>query len=108
VLVNASVSEPFGLSVLEAQACGIPVIGTDAGGIPEFVSDGHTGLLVAPGRPDALAAGLSRILDTPGLRKDLVAAARDAVVAHHALAVRADAIAEVYRGVVPARAREKQ
>jgi glycosyltransferase involved in cell wall biosynthesis len=102
VLVNASASEPFGLSVLEAQACGIPVIGTDAGGIPEFVTDGQTGLLVAPGRPDALAAGLSRILDTPGLRNDLVAAARHAVLAHHALNVRADAIAEVYRGVVPA------
>ena len=50
VLVNASASEPFGLTVLEAQACGVPVIGTDAGGIPEFVTDGETGLLVAPGR----------------------------------------------------------
>lgn len=99
ILVNASRSEPFGLSVLEAQACGIPVIGTDAGGIPEFVTDGHTGLLVAPGRPEALAAGLSRILDSPQLRKDLAAAARQSAVAHHALAVRAASIAGVYREV---------
>ncbi len=99
VLVNASASEPFGLSVLEAQACGVPVIGTDAGGIPEFVTDGQTGLLVAPGRPEALAAGLSRILDEPGLRHDLVVAARHAVVAQHALAVRADALAAIYREV---------
>ena len=72
VLVNASASEPFGLSVLEAQACGVPVIGTDAGGIPEFVTDGETGLLVAPGQPDALAAGLEPACSaTPGLRHDL-------------------------------------
>ena len=68
-----------------------------------------TGLLVAPGRPDALAAGLSRILETPGLRKDLVPRRPAcAVVAHHTLGVRADAIAEVYHGVVPAGAGENQ
>jgi glycosyltransferase involved in cell wall biosynthesis len=105
VLVNASASEPFGLSLLEAQACGVPVIGTDAGGIPEFVSDGETGLLVAPGRPEALAASLRRILEEPSLGRDLVGAARNAVVTQHALAVRADALAGIYRALVPAAAR---
>ena len=99
VLVNASTSEPFGLSVLEAQACGVPVIGTDAGGIPEFVADGRTGLLVAPGRADALAAGLDRMLAAPALRHELAAAARHDVVAHHTLAARADAVAGMYRAV---------
>jgi glycosyltransferase involved in cell wall biosynthesis len=104
VLVNASTSEPFGLSVLEAQACGVAVIGTDAGGIPEFVTDGETGLLVAPGQPAALAAGLDRMLGTPGLRHDLASAARHDVVAHHTLAARADAVAGLYREVARARA----
>lgn len=99
VLVNASPSEPFGLSVLEAQACGVPVIGTDAGGIPEFVIDGKTGLLVSPNRPDALAAVLRRMLEAPELRRDLAAAARGEVVAHHTLAVRAEVVAGVYRGL---------
>jgi glycosyltransferase involved in cell wall biosynthesis len=97
VLVNASDAEPFGLSVLEAQACGVPVIGTATGGIPEFVTDGKTGLLVAPGRPEALADGLRRILTQPRLQHDLALAAREGVVAHHALPVRADGLADVYR-----------
>jgi glycosyltransferase involved in cell wall biosynthesis len=99
VLVNASAAEPFGLSVLEAQASGVPVIGTDAGGIPEFVTDGETGLLVSPGRADELAAGLRRVLEGPGLRHDLAAAARENVVAHHTLEIRAAALAGVYRTV---------
>ena len=106
VLVNASTSEPFGLSILEAQASGVPVIGTDAGGIPEFVTDGRTGLLVAPGRPDALAAGLDRLLGAPALRHELAAAARHDVVAHHTLAARARAVADLYREVARARATE--
>jgi glycosyltransferase involved in cell wall biosynthesis len=99
VLVNASASEPFGLTVLEAQASGVPVIGTDAGGIPEFVTDGETGLLVQPGRPDALAAGLSRMLDAPDLACRLATAARENVVAHHTLEARADALVGVYHAV---------
>ena len=71
------------------------------GGIPEFVTDGETGLLVGPGRPDALAAGLNRLLGAPGLRHDLAAAARRVVVAHHTLAARADAVAGVYWSAGP-------
>lgn len=96
VLINASTSEPFGLSVLEAQACGVPVIGTHSGGIPEFVTDGETGLLVTPGQADALAVGLNRLFGTRGLRNKLTIAARNSVVAHYSLAARAEAIARLY------------
>jgi glycosyltransferase involved in cell wall biosynthesis len=104
VLVNASASEPFGLSVLEAQACGVPVIGTASGGIPEFVTDGETGLLVAPGRPDALAARLNRLFGTSGLAKDLTEQARRGVVAGHTLAARAETVATLYRSLTPVKA----
>jgi glycosyltransferase involved in cell wall biosynthesis len=99
VLVNASTSEPFGLSVLEAQASGVPVIGTFSGGIPEFVTDGETGLLVAPDRPDALAAGLNRLFGTSGLRDKLTEEARNAVVARHTIAVRAQTMAQLYHSL---------
>jgi glycosyltransferase involved in cell wall biosynthesis len=101
VLVNASTSEPFGLSVLEAQACGVPVICSASGGIPEFVDDGVTGLLVAPGEPDDLAAELNRLLGTSGLRDDLRESARRHVVARHTIATRAETVARLYRSLTP-------
>ena len=55
-------------------------------GDSQFVTDGETGLLVAPGEPGELAAGLHRILGTPGLLHDLAVAARAGAVARHTLA----------------------
>lgn len=98
VLVNASDAEPFGLSVLEAQACGIAVIGTDAGGIPDFVQDGVTGLLIPPRDEAALAAALRRAGD-PALRTRLAAAALETVRARHSIEARALALSRVYRSV---------
>ena len=55
-------SESFGLSALEALACGVPVIGTDAGGLPEVVRQGETGALCAPGDVDGMAEAAVDIL----------------------------------------------
>ena len=103
VVVNASAAEPFGLSVLEGQASGVAVIGTAAGGIPEFVTDGETGLLVPPGDPVALAAALRRLLDDAGLRERLARNGRSVAEARYGLASRADAIAGMYRSVAKGR-----
>jgi len=58
VVVIPSYFEIFGLSALEAVACGIPVIASDVGGLREIIQDGVNGYLVAPGNPSAIASKL--------------------------------------------------
>jgi N-acetyl-alpha-D-glucosaminyl L-malate synthase BshA len=57
-----SQSESFGLSALEALASGVPVVGTNAGGLPEVIRDGETGVLCAVGDIPAMAAASLEIL----------------------------------------------
>jgi glycosyltransferase involved in cell wall biosynthesis len=73
LLVLPSYAEPFGTVLAEAMAAGTPVVATAVGGIPEVVSDGVDGLLVPPGRPDALADAVVRALER---HDELGAAAR--------------------------------
>jgi D-inositol-3-phosphate glycosyltransferase len=96
ILVNASVAEPFGLSVLEAQASGVAVIGTRAGGIPDFVFDGDNGLLVPSGDADALAKALDRLVTDDELRTRLAERGRHTAQGR-GIEERADIVAEMYR-----------
>lgn len=100
VLVNASPSEPFGRSVLEAQASGTPVVGGRGGGIPEFVEHEVTGLLVPPSDPQAFAAALQRLLDDEDLRERLSRSARAQAEHRFSLQSRYDMVAHVLRGAM--------
>ena len=101
VLVNASDAEPFGRSVLEAQASGIAVVGTAAGGIPEFVAHEATGLLVPPADAPALRHALERLLGDAELRGRLGAAGRAQAEQRFDLRLRYDLAADTYRRLVP-------
>jgi glycosyltransferase involved in cell wall biosynthesis len=76
VAVTTPWYEPFGLTPLEAMACGRPVIGSAVGGIPYTVVDGETGLLVPPRNPEKLAERLYQLLTQPALCERLGQAAR--------------------------------
>lgn len=77
LFVLASVAEAFGLVLAEALYMGTPVLATRAGGIPEIVTDGVDGILVEPGLPDALAAGILDLIRHPDRRRALAAAGRE-------------------------------
>jgi glycosyltransferase involved in cell wall biosynthesis len=74
LFVLPSRREPFGITLLEAGAFRVPTVATRVGGIPEVVSHGETGLLVPAEDPDALAAGMSRLLDDPATASALAEA----------------------------------
>ncbi len=63
--------EPFGITPLEAMACGTPVIGSNVGGIKFSVADGQTGALVPPKDPDALARKITALFRSPGVLREM-------------------------------------
>lgn len=100
VFLLPSDTEGFGLAALEAQSCGVPVIASRVGGIPEVVTDGVTGLLCAPGDVEGMAAAVLRLAEDPELRRRLAGAARQDALARWQQAPRMAAYEVYYRRIV--------
>jgi alpha-maltose-1-phosphate synthase len=100
VFACPSVYEPFGLINLEAMACETAVVASAVGGLLEVVEDGRSGLLVPPGRPDALAEALNRVLADPGLARAMGQAGRRRVEAAFAWASIAERTEQVYADAI--------
>lgn len=73
VVALTTTSETFGLVLVEAMQAGIAVIGTDAGGVPEIIKNGETGLLFKPEDAESLAEALRTMIDAPDERKQMAA-----------------------------------
>jgi glycosyltransferase involved in cell wall biosynthesis len=75
--------EQVGMTNIQAMACGVPVVSTWSGAIPEYVPDGVAGILVAERDPVALAKAIVRLLSDEGLRRQMGEAGRAYAIAHY-------------------------
>jgi glycosyltransferase involved in cell wall biosynthesis len=90
-------AEAAGLVNLEAQACGLPVVASRIGGIPEYVVEGCTGLFFEPGDSESLAAQVRRLIDEPELRRGMAVEARSWVLEQFSAEVRLPELLDFYR-----------
>ncbi len=100
--VHPALKEGLGVAALQAGAAGIPVAGGRAGGIPEVVEDGETGILCAPGDAGALACAVSRFLDDPEGAREMGTRARKRIESHFSVDAMVEGNLKVYREVVAA------
>jgi len=78
--------EAFGLAVAEAMACGLPIVASRVGALPELVEDQVNGILVEPGQPAALAEAIARLAADPALRMTMGQASRVRAVERFSIA----------------------
>jgi glycosyltransferase involved in cell wall biosynthesis len=104
LFVWPAIDEAFGMALIEAQACGLPVVAGNAGGVSAVVAAGRTGVLVPVADPDAFAMATERMLRDAALRERMGREAIAYVRARHDLPVAASRIDRLLRRVTAARA----
>lgn len=85
ILVHPAFMEGLGVSLLQAAACGVPLVGGRAGGIPEIIQPGLNGELIEPGDVTALSSALNTLLDSADLRQRYGVAGREWVEARFSI-----------------------
>jgi len=99
LVVHPAWMEGLGVSLLEAAACGVPIVATRAGGIPEIVKDAVNGRVIEPGDSAALASAIVDLLDDPARRRELGQAGRRLVLARFSVEAMVEGNYRVYRQV---------
>ena len=97
VFVLPSRYELFGIVMLEAMACGVPVVATRFGGPAEVIAHGETGFLVDPTDPEELAGAIEALLSNPELRREMGRRTRRAAEERYSWTASARLHRELYR-----------
>jgi glycosyltransferase involved in cell wall biosynthesis len=100
VFVYPSYHEGMPIAVLEAMACGLPVVATRVGGLPDLVTDGANGLLVEPGKPDQLATALQKIFLENGLRRPMQRKSREIAFERYDIEQRVAQLVDIYKAAL--------
>lgn len=103
LLVHPALEEGLGVAALKAAAAGVPVVAFAAGGLPEAVADGETGLLLPPGDGAALKHAIAALLDDPARRGQFSEAGRARMQRDFTMDAMADAHLSLYRAVLDER-----
>lgn len=103
IFVFPTEREAFGISLIEAMACGLAVIATDAGGIPDILQHRQNGLMTKSGADESLADALRTLLDNPALAASLGRAARRTVTEKYSETMATGQYLALFRELVPSR-----
>ena len=96
IFVLPSLSEALSNALMEAMACGCPVVASNVGGNPELVRNGETGLLFEAGDASGLATALQTLIENQPLRKRLASAGSEFIREHFSIRVSAERMGEIY------------
>jgi glycosyltransferase involved in cell wall biosynthesis len=100
IFVMPSRQEGLGLSIMEAQAFGLPVIASRVGGIPSLIEDGKTGILVEPENPEALAQAIIQLLNNRPRMQTIAAAGKEFIKTNFSAECMMDKVIQLYERVI--------
>lgn len=100
IYMNLTKSESFGVAVLEASSCGIPVVVSNVGGLPEIIEDGKNGFVVPYGNIIASANALEKLVINRSLREEMGKYGRERVKKYYELSNCIDQMINIYKNIL--------
>jgi len=100
LLIHPALMEGLGVSLLQAAAAGVPIVGTSVGGIPEVITDGVSGYLIPKEDPDAIARASIKLLNKPDMAREMGLAGQRIVRKRFSIRAMVEGNLSVYRALL--------